>query len=241
MGSRRSSRPLVAIVLAAGQGTRLFGPCGGSKALFQYGGKHLIDYVLNSVAAAQIADIALVVRDDDQRLRTAYQRYTQLVPTGSGTIGAVADAARYAIERNADAVIASCDLVCDVTAIGNLLRGHHDNPEWAATFGVTSIANDAAPIWVHRNDDGTITDYGKNVAPSGCAFASVRVARLSFLLRMLEGIAGNHDGVNTDTTLMRHLIVKERVRAGAVEIGNAIDIDDREDIALAAAMNRSPS
>lgn len=240
MDSRRSSSKLVAIILAAGQGTRLFGPGGGSKALFRYGGQHLIDYALRSVKAAQIVDIALVAREDDQELRRAYKTYTQLPPTGSGTIGAVADAARYALEREADAVIASCDLVCDKDAVGNLLRGHRENPGWEATFGITRLANDASPIWVHHRSDGTITDYGKGIEPSACAFASIRVATTLFLRRMLDAIAENHPDVSTDTTLMRRLIVTDRVRAGAVEIGNAIDIDDKEDIVLAAGMNSLP-
>jgi NDP-sugar pyrophosphorylase family protein len=227
------------VVLAGGYGTRLFGLKGGSKALFILNGRPLIDYSLASIRHAGVTEIAIVVRETDNELRSTYPHCVQIQETGVGTLPAVLAAATYAANKGADAIISSCDLVCPLPAVSALVEGASEHPDWLATFGVTPIANDQSPIWVHSDSSGRITNYGKGVDPSKQAFASIRFATLGFLELMRSTSKQLSGDVDTDTKLMRHLIVNERVTAGAVDIGPALDVDDEVDAKIAENISQS--
>lgn len=234
-----SPRKLVAIVLAGGRGTRLFGPQGGPKWLFTLNGRPLIDYSLSAIRVARVDEIAIVVRDDDFVLRSKYPDFAQIADEGNGTFSAVLAAAEYAVDRQANAVITSCDLVCAPMAAKALVESASRNPDWLASFGVTTIANDQSPIWVHSNASGRIVNYGKQIESSEYAFASIRFATLAFLQMALTSAKAVPDHVDTDTKLMRHLIVNEGVIAGSVNIGDALDVDDEADAKVAEKISRS--
>ena len=234
-----SPRKLIGIVLAGGRGTRLFGPEGGAKCLFSLNGHPLIDYSLSAIRHAGVDEIALVTREDDLELHSRYPDFVQISDAGSGTLFAVLAAAEYAVNRQADAIISSCDLVCAPTAAKALVDSASNDPEWVASFGVTLIANDQNPIWVHSDKAGRILNYGKEIESSEYAFASIRFATLSFLELALESAKSVSSDVNTDTKLMRHLIVNERVVAGAINIGNALDVDDEVDAKIAEGISQS--
>ena len=234
-----SPRQPVGVILAGGYGTRLFGLKGGSKALFIINGRPLIDYSIASIQHAGVTEIAVVVRETDNELRSKYPYCVQIQETGIGTLPAVLAAAKYAVDKGAAAVISSCDLVCSLPAVRALVNGSSEHPAWLATFGVTPIANDQSPIWVHSDSSGRITNYGKGVDPSNHAFASIRFATLGFLELMLSTSKQLARDVDTDTKLMRHLIVNERVPAGAVDIGHALDVDDEVDAKIAENISQS--
>ncbi len=226
-------------MLAGGVGTRLFGPTGGSKALYSLNGHPLIDYSLSALRHAGINEIAVVVRQGDNELRAQYPDCVQIEETGIGTLPAVLAAATYAIERRADAIISSCDLVCPLSSASALVNSSSENPDWVASFGVTTIANDQSPIWVHSDASGRIVNYGKGIERSEQAFASIRFATLGFLELMKATSNTLTQGIDTDTKLMRHLIVSGQVISGAVDIGPALDVDDEVDAKIAEQISRS--
>lgn len=229
-----NTRNIIGIVLAGGYGTRLFGPMGGSKGLFLLNGRPLIEYSLSTIQYAGANEIVIVVREDDFELRSKYSDYRQILDSGRGTFSAVLAAAKYAVDRQADAIISSCDLVCSITTAKSLVSGLFKNSDWLASFGVTPIANDQTPIWVHSEDSGRILDYGKEIQSSTYAFASIRFASLSFL-QLIINTASNLilEDINTDTKLMRHLIINEKAIVGAIDIGQALDVDDVTDAEIA--------
>lgn len=239
MTENARSRKVVGIVLAGGYGTRLFGPAGGSKGLFIVDGRPLIDYSLSAIRQAGVDDIAIVTREADSSLRSKYPNYLHLSDQGTGTLQAVLEATTYAVKARADAIISSCDLVCAPAAAGALLESSLKNPEWLACFGVTTIANDQNPIWIHSAGSGQITDYGKGIQPTDRAFASIRFAKLGFS-RLVVSIANTLSAdINTDTKLMRHLILSEHLIVGSVDIGDAIDVDDAADVKTAERIVQS--
>lgn len=220
---------VVGVVLAGGRGTRLFGPEGGSKGLYPLNGRPLIDYSLATIRQAGVDEIALVVREEDHELRSRYPDFAQILDLGEGTLSAILAAAEYAVGRRAGAIISSCDLVCAPGAAKALVDCSSRNPEWSACFGITLIANDQTPIWVHTNHSGQIVDYGKGIRSSVYAFASIRFAKHNFLKLILARSKSVSSDVNTDTKLMRQLILSEKVVVGAIDIGQAIDVDDDVD------------
>jgi hypothetical protein len=148
-------------------------------------------------------------------------------------------AAEYAVGRRAGTIISSCDLVCAPGTAKALVDCSSKNPDWLACFGVTLIANDQTPIWVHSNPSGQVIDYGKDIRSSEYAFASIRFAKLNFLKLILASSKRVSGDVNTDTKLMRHLILNEKVVVGAIDIGKAIDVDDDADAKIATDISRS--
>jgi choline kinase len=231
-------RPIVGIVLAGGIGTRLFGPNGGSKALFDLDGVPLITYSIEALRQASITEIAIVVRETADEIFARVPNCNQILESGIGTLPAVRAAARYAIEKRADAVISSCDLVCPPSSATKLIQRSLSNPIWQASFGVTRIANDQSPIWVHSDGLDQILDYGKGIESSGKAFASIRFASLSFLKLMTNHLEEVSPAIDTDTKLMRHLILNKLAIAGAVDIGPALDVDDEVDARVANGLLR---
>lgn len=225
--------------MAGGTGTRLFGPTGGSKALFNLNGYPLIHYSLSAFEQARIEEIAVVVKASDDSLQATYPSCEQIIEESVGTLAAVLAAANYAKSKNANVIISSCDLVCHPSSAKVLINASLANSAWLASFGVTTIANDHSPIWVHSDVSGQILDYGKAIEPSGRAFASIRFATLEFLDLISDITTSLSAEIDTDTKLMRHLIVTERLVAGAVDIGPALDVDDEVDARIAAELSRS--
>ena len=236
---RDNSRKLVGVVLAGGIGTRLFGPTGGSKALFDLNGNPLIHYSLSAFDQARIREIAIVVRMKDEKLQSRYPSCEQIIEESVGTLAAVMAAGNYARQKGADVIISSCDLVCSPSSAKALIDASLANMNWVAAFGVTTIANDHSPIWVHSDASGQIVDYGKAIKPSRTAFASIRFATLEFLDLMSEIGSSVSADIDTDTKLMRHLCVNKKLVAGVVDIGPALDVDDEVDVRIATELSHS--
>lgn len=239
MTRSNSPRKLVGVVLAGGRGTRLFGPQGGPKCLFNVNERPLLDYSLSAIRNAGVDEIALVAREDDLELQSKYSDLALIPDTGNGTFFAILAAAEYAVGKRSDAIISSCDLVCAPTAAKALVDSSFKDPDWLATFGVTLIANDQNPIWVHTDRSGRILNYGKEIQASEYAFASIRYATFSFLEAVIESAKTATSDINTDTKLMRYLMLSKGVIAGAIDIGRALDVDDDADAKIAEDISRS--
>lgn len=236
----KTKRPnIIGIVLAGGYGKRLFGPSGGSKCLFAVDAIPLIEYSLLTICEAKIDEIVLIGRDDDSELPAKYSNHLIISTAANGTLSAVLEAARYAVGKEASALISSCDLVCAPSTGKDLIDALEINPDWDASIGITTIANDDNPIWVRSNDQGIVLDYGKGIPPSDAAFASIRFASLNFLKLMLKVSEVISEEIDTDTKLMRHIITSTQANVGAIDIGHALDVDNTLDAEIATGISRT--
>ncbi|MFQ5460410.1 MAG: NTP transferase domain-containing protein, partial [Anaerolineae bacterium] len=150
---------LAAVVLAAGQGTRMKSTV--PKVLHAVAGRPMLSHVLTALEemAAAPDPVVVVIGPDADEVRAAVGNSpTFAVQTTQLGTGHAALAALDACAGMAPAVLVLCGDVPLITGavLDDLVKAHTDNPGAVATVLTARVANPAGYGRVERDPDGTV-------------------------------------------------------------------------------------
>ena len=220
-------------IIAAGLGERLRAAgITTPKPLLVVGGKTLLERTIDEVAAAGAEQVALIVNAEYPEVARYVCARSWPVPVAL-TVKTTPSSMEsfFALEpllRDAPFVLTTVDVVTAPGSLGRLSRAGLDNGS-VGTLAVTSFVDDEKPLWVRLDAEKRITELGPSASDSGWVtsgtyfffpqvYAHVREARARGLgaLRQFLG-----------------LLLERGGRLHGFVAGDAIDVDRREDIAVA--------
>jgi NDP-sugar pyrophosphorylase family protein len=229
-------------IFAGGRGTRMFGPTGGNKALFRLSGRPLVDYVLDAAVEAGVMSAAVVCSVGDEEIKNhIYGEYSRLLAIdfleveSSTTLEPVATLLQHF--SDVDHYLSTCDIVCppgtlvDLGRYATRVRSHR-----ASLVFLASKITDSHPIWMRTGEDGRVLEYGKEIPPTGEAFASLRWCAKGLWREASSMIDST---VRTDTHLMSRLVATRKVEAFSLLVDDVMDVDTTEDALLAEELVRN--
>ncbi|HMN40408.1 MAG TPA: NTP transferase domain-containing protein [Phycisphaerales bacterium] len=227
-------------VLAAGRGTRMFGPDGGNKAMARVGAGHLIDYVVREVEGLSPDKTIVLAGGDD--LATP-ERVQALTASPVETIRSPSDGTGPGVRRllaaSASTLIAltTCDLAADTGSLTSFFDAALPLVLTNQPRCVVAVSpldeGDAAPIYVHTHGNHVV-DYGKRAPWSRQSFAGARLMNSSFARAMLE----IPNPIGTDTEMMSALVHADRCAVLAISVPDLFDVDNLDSLKRATALTR---
>lgn len=227
-----SNLPL--LIIAAGRGLRLTNGR-GSKPLFEFRGKPLIQYALDSARYAGIKRAIVAVRPEDVPLQgfldqqSSPELLIEWLPTeDTQTHGA----ARGLIERigGQTHVFCACDVIFQAPDILRLVRSFHEaqntHESLLAVIATTEIIGEDSPVWVDVNwdDNSCVTAFGKDLAPTSQTWASVRVCSSLYANAINEYV-----GWSRDTHVFSDIVERFPGKVVANPMNHLFDIDTPAD------------
>ncbi len=203
-------------------------------------GAPLVSYVMREALSIGCRKLIMAASADDHDLEAfaksvGFDEVTLIPTTFSGTLEPVL-ALVEAIEEH-PTLLSTCDVFGPPGAVQEFVSrsASQRREKTLVTFCGSSIPNDDNPIWIHSNGDGTVTRYGKQIEPSGVAFANIRVCYQGF-----GQLVGEVDGasVRTDTELMSAVIANTPGCGMMIRGDTLFDVDTPIDLERAQRLVR---
>jgi len=225
-----------AAIIAAGRGERLHAAgIAEPKPLVRVAGRPLIDYALGAIATAGIERVACIVNEYstgiEEHCRQAWpqlacefvRRTTPNSMESLFTLAPLLGEGRFAL-LTVDAVFAP-------TTLTHFLAGARQRVGADVVLGLTDFVDDEKPLWARIAPDGRVLALGDAARPCATITAGLYV----FDPRVFVEI----DSARTQgfTALRRFLghLLERGYRIDAEPVGKSVDVDRREDIAVAEA------
>ncbi|MDX2356156.1 NTP transferase domain-containing protein [Dietzia sp. PP-33] len=225
-------------ILAAGRGTRMYGPSGGNKAMARVGSGYLIDYVLKETERLRPQETIVLVRvgdeDTPRRVRTLTTSPVSVIESPSDGTGPGVRRL-LAAARGDKIALTTCDLAAPRGELTSFFENVKAMPNLDAESCVIAISpvddQDPVPIFVHLSED-RVVDYGKKSPRSPVAFAGARLMNRGFADLLLKS-----DAVFATDTEMMSTIVKEHPGAlRAQMVRSLFDVDNADALRRAEAI-----
>jgi choline kinase len=243
-GRGRRSRTAVvdqAVILAAGNGDRFADPHGRSKLVYPVRGRALILRTLESVVAAGISRLHVILGYDADRVRAIVNTFHS-----TGVRIDFAYNADWQLENGVSALQA--ERLCGNRRFALVMGDHLCPPSLLRTAGrfpigarESVLAVDTRPLEASREDEVTrvrldgdfVVQIGKRITP----FDAVDTGVFVFSPELFGALRdAQRDGATTLSAGVQQLARRRLVRAAAIANAAWCDVDTQEDLAVAEAL-----
>lgn len=235
--------PARALILAAGVGRRLGGTHDGPKALLEFGGRSLVRRHVESLRAAGVERIAIVVGFEAERFRTHVATFAdgiEFIDNPEFRRGSLLslDRGRAVLESGDDVLLMDADVLHEEGMLARLLASPHR--ECFLVDREIEPGDEPVKLCIR---DGTIVDFAKRPdAPHEWHGESVGFFRFSGPVaaelagRVAAMVAAGDDGEYEEA--IRRMVAADPARFGWEDVtGTAwTEIDFPEDVARANAL-----
>jgi len=221
-------------IIAAGAGSRLRQDGWREpKPLVRVGGVPLIERVIRNFLAAGIESIVIIFNEDERDCEQwVLSNFPNLdleiiVKTTASSLESFREVgARLGSGR---ALISTVDVWCPEEEVTTFIRAAERFAPDTTVLAVTSLVADESPLWVTMDGSGRVTDLGRtqgDAVTAGMYVVPERVRRLG----MPNGLGRLRDYLTW--------LVRQGELMYAVRLGEVVDVDRAEDVALAERMMR---
>ena len=227
-------------ILAAGRGERLRGGSPELKPLVRVGGETLIERVLDAMATAGAAEVAVIINEDSLAVRDHVVKRTwpfrlrwivETTPSSMHSFLRIVESLATSSNPDEPLLLSTVDTVAGPTVYADFIEQARQTTA-AVTLALTEPGEDEKPLLVRMSgDDSRIVAFGEGEH----ATAGVYAVR-PIILREAE--QARREGIDALRKFLGRLLERGYELRG-IPIPKSIDVDRPADIAIAEQFLRS--